>query len=89
MPEVDWEVELAVVIGRHPDGAPCKDVAREDARAHVAGYTVAKEGGRPVIVQISGDVKYGFNDKIQLAMSVWLSVPDSLRDEYVGVVVEP
>ena len=57
--------------------------------AERAGYTVAKEGGRPVIVQISGDVKYGFNDKIQLAMSVWLSVPDSLRDEYVGVVVEP
>jgi 2-keto-4-pentenoate hydratase/2-oxohepta-3-ene-1,7-dioic acid hydratase in catechol pathway len=35
---VDWEVELAVVIGR-----PMRDVAVEDALDHVFGYTVAND----------------------------------------------
>lgn len=57
-------------------------------RAEAAGYRVVKEGGRPVVMQISGDVKYGFNDKVELALSVWLSVPNALREEYVGVVID-
>lgn len=36
--EVDYEVELAVVIGR-----ACKDVSREDALDYVLGYTVAND----------------------------------------------
>ena len=36
--EVDWEVELAVVIGRAG-----RDIAREDALAHIFGYTVAND----------------------------------------------
>ena len=32
--------------------------------------------------------RYGFNSKKQLAMSVWLSVPNYLREEYVAVVIE-
>jgi 2,4-didehydro-3-deoxy-L-rhamnonate hydrolase len=36
--QVDWEVELAAVIGRHADR-----VAAEEALAHVAGYTVAND----------------------------------------------
>ena len=39
MSMLDWEVELAVVIGRET-----KDVAPEDALSHVAGYTVANDG---------------------------------------------
>jgi 2-keto-4-pentenoate hydratase/2-oxohepta-3-ene-1,7-dioic acid hydratase in catechol pathway len=35
---VDWEVELAVVIGRE-----LRDVAVDDALSHVAGYTVAND----------------------------------------------
>jgi 5-carboxymethyl-2-hydroxymuconate isomerase len=35
---VDWEAELAVVIGR-----TMRNVAREDALAHVFGYTVAND----------------------------------------------
>lgn len=35
---VDYEVELAVVIGR-----PGRDIARADAMAHVAGYTVVND----------------------------------------------
>lgn len=34
----DWELELAVVIGRH-----ARRVARQDALAHVAGYTIAND----------------------------------------------
>lgn len=36
--EVDYEVELAVVIGR-----ACKDVSREDALDYVLGYTAAND----------------------------------------------
>jgi 2-keto-4-pentenoate hydratase/2-oxohepta-3-ene-1,7-dioic acid hydratase in catechol pathway len=36
--QVDWELELAVVIGR-----PARRVSREDAMAHVAGYTIAND----------------------------------------------
>jgi 2-keto-4-pentenoate hydratase/2-oxohepta-3-ene-1,7-dioic acid hydratase in catechol pathway len=35
---VDWEVELAAVVGR-----PMRNVATEDALAHVFGYTVAND----------------------------------------------
>lgn len=35
---VDWEAELAVVIGRK-----AKDVKRSDARAYIAGYTIAND----------------------------------------------
>ena len=38
VPEVDWEVELAVVIGK-----PCKDVAPEDAEDYILGYTCAND----------------------------------------------
>ena len=47
-----------------------------------------KRNGRPVLVQLSGDVKYGFNDRKELAMTVWLSVPDPLREEYVAVIID-
>jgi len=36
--EVDWEVELAAVIGR-----PAKNVSKEKALSHVAGYTAAND----------------------------------------------
>jgi 2-keto-4-pentenoate hydratase/2-oxohepta-3-ene-1,7-dioic acid hydratase in catechol pathway len=36
--EHDWELELAVVVGR-----AARDVAREDALAHVAGYTICND----------------------------------------------
>ena len=49
---------------------------------------VVKRGGRPVVMQLSYDVKYGFNDRRQLAMSVWLSVPDSMRNEFVAVAID-
>ncbi len=36
--KLDWEVELAVIIGRR-----CKDVAEKDAYRYIAGYTVAND----------------------------------------------
>jgi len=41
--EVDYECELAVVIGRGPDGQLCKNVARQDALKYVKGYTCAND----------------------------------------------
>ena len=37
---------------------------------------------------MSGDIKYGFNERQQLSMCVWLAVPDAFREDYVAVVVE-
>lgn len=36
--KVDWEVELAVIIGRK-----CKDVSEKDAYRYIGGYTVAND----------------------------------------------
>eukprot|EP00440_Ansanella_granifera_P038832 gb/GFBE01042135.1/.p1 GENE.gb/GFBE01042135.1/~~gb/GFBE01042135.1/.p1 ORF type:complete len:291 (+),score=66.06 gb/GFBE01042135.1/:1-873(+) len=36
--QVDWEVELTVVIGKR-----CRDVSEDDALSYVAGYTVAND----------------------------------------------
>src|SRR5260370_24479567 len=52
--QVDWEVELAAVIGR-----PAKNVSQEKARDYVAGYTAANDlsardrGPRPNISDTS------------------------------------
>ena len=53
---VDWECELAVVIGR-----PASDVEAEDAGAHIFGYTMMNDvgdregrGGRPLRLRLAG-----------------------------------
>ncbi len=52
--ELDWEIELAAVIGR-----PAKDVTKEKALSYVAGYTIANDlsardrGRRPGIEETS------------------------------------
>jgi len=58
------------------------------AAVEADGGKVVKSDGKPVVLQISGDLKYGFNDRKELAMCVWLSVPNSLRDERVAVIVD-
>ncbi len=42
-PEVDYESELAVVIGRGPGGSPCKDATEADALDYVFGYTCGND----------------------------------------------
>jgi len=41
--EVDYECELAVVIGRGPGGKSCKNVARDEALSYVLGDTAAND----------------------------------------------
>jgi 2-keto-4-pentenoate hydratase/2-oxohepta-3-ene-1,7-dioic acid hydratase in catechol pathway len=41
--EVDYECELAVVIGRGPGGRLCKNVRRAEALQYVLGYTCAND----------------------------------------------
>jgi len=41
--EVDYECELAVVIGHGPNGAVCKNVSRDHALAYVLGYTCGND----------------------------------------------
>jgi 2,4-didehydro-3-deoxy-L-rhamnonate hydrolase len=36
--QVDWEVELAVIIGK-----PCRRISRSDAMAHIAGFTIMND----------------------------------------------
>ncbi|HEX8551929.1 MAG TPA: fumarylacetoacetate hydrolase family protein [Abditibacteriaceae bacterium] len=40
---VDYEGELAVVIGRGPRGEACKNVSRAEALNYVLGYTIAND----------------------------------------------
>lgn len=42
-PEVDYEAELAVVVGVEPSGEPCKDVSAADALDYVFGYTCGND----------------------------------------------
>lgn len=41
--QVDFEGELAVVIGEHAQGLPCRDVPRERAGEWVLGYAAAND----------------------------------------------
>jgi hypothetical protein len=81
---------LAVArLGRIPSNELVLSTAVELMnRCERDGRKVIKRNGRPVLVQLSGDVKYGFNDRKELAMTVWLSVPDPLREEYVAVIID-
>jgi 2-keto-4-pentenoate hydratase/2-oxohepta-3-ene-1,7-dioic acid hydratase in catechol pathway len=42
-PQVDWEAELAVIIGPGPDGRACRDVAESEALSFVLGYTCGND----------------------------------------------
>ncbi len=41
--QTDFEAELAVVIGEHADGRPCKDVSRGEAMDWVLGFSCAND----------------------------------------------
>lgn len=41
--QTDFEAELAVIIGEHPSGRPCKDVARDEAMGWVFGFACAND----------------------------------------------
>ncbi|MEX0876026.1 MAG: fumarylacetoacetate hydrolase family protein [Phycisphaerales bacterium] len=41
--QTDFEAELAVIIGDHPDGKPCRDVSRGEAMEWVLGFSCAND----------------------------------------------
>ena len=42
-PQVDWEAELAVIIGRGPDGRVCRDVPEGEALKFVLAYACGND----------------------------------------------
>jgi 2-keto-4-pentenoate hydratase/2-oxohepta-3-ene-1,7-dioic acid hydratase in catechol pathway len=42
-PQVDFEAELGVIVGRHPSGRFVRDVSRDEALACVLGYVAAND----------------------------------------------
>ena len=41
--QTDFEAELAVIIGEHAEGLPCKDISRDEAMGWVLGFTCAND----------------------------------------------
>jgi hypothetical protein len=63
--------------------------AREIAAAATAdGLRVVRQEGQPVFMQMNYDAKIGFNSRAQVAMAVWLSVPDLVQENQVGVLLD-
>ena len=79
--QLDWEIELGVVIGR-----PGKHIRVEDAYDHVAGYVVlneysARDLGRPEVIQPFGmDELSSKSFDSGLPMGPWLTPRDAIPD---------
>jgi 2-keto-4-pentenoate hydratase/2-oxohepta-3-ene-1,7-dioic acid hydratase in catechol pathway len=72
--QLDWEVELAVVIGR--DG---RDIAEADGMRHVFGYTCANDVSvRDVQRRHGGQWFKGKNFDTHLPMGPWIMTADEL-----------
>ncbi|MDP9252888.1 MAG: fumarylacetoacetate hydrolase family protein [Chloroflexota bacterium] len=72
--QLDWEVELAVVIGR-----PGRDIEEGDAMAHVFGYTCANDVSvRDVQRRHGGQWFKGKNFDTHLPMGPWIVTADEL-----------
>jgi 2,4-didehydro-3-deoxy-L-rhamnonate hydrolase len=73
---LDWEVELAVVIGR--DG---RDISEADAPGHVLGYTVANDvSARNVQRGHGGQWFRGKSLDATCPVGPWIVTPDELGD---------
>jgi len=72
----DWEVELAVVIGK-----AAKYVSKEDALRHVAGYTIANDvSERSFQIERGGQWTKGKSCDSFGPLGPWLVTPDELGD---------
>jgi 2-keto-4-pentenoate hydratase/2-oxohepta-3-ene-1,7-dioic acid hydratase in catechol pathway len=78
----DWEGELAVVIGR-----PARHVRREDALAHVAGYTILQDGSVRDYQEHTTQFSAGKNFHHSGAMGPWLVTADEIPDP-AGLILE-
>ena len=73
--ELDWEAELAVVIGRGG-----RDIAREDALSHVAGYCCANDLSARALQRQGGQWTRGKAIDGFLPMGPWLVTRDEVAD---------
>jgi len=74
--ELDWEVELAVVIGR-----PARHVSREDARSFIAGYMVANDVSvRDWLQKRSPTFTLGKSFDTHGPIGPWLTTDDEIAD---------
>ena len=72
--QLDWEVELAVIIGR-----PGRDIGEGDAMRHVFGYTCANDVSvRDVQRRHGGQWFKGKNFDTHLPMGPWIVTADEL-----------
>ncbi|WP_294221146.1 fumarylacetoacetate hydrolase family protein [uncultured Shimia sp.] len=72
----DWEVELAVVIGK-----AAKYVSKDDALSHVAGYTIANDvSERSYQIERGGQWTKGKSCDSFGPLGPWLVTPDELGD---------
>ncbi len=74
--QTDWEVELAVVIGK-----PAKYVSRENALDHVAGYCIANDvSERHFQIKLSGQWTKGKSCDTYGPLGPWLVTRDEVAD---------
>ena len=73
--EVDWEVELAVVIGK-----PARDVAVEDALDYIAGYVIVNDLSARDIQMSEGQWSRAKSFDTFKPMGPWITTADELGD---------
>ncbi|MBV1892972.1 MAG: fumarylacetoacetate hydrolase family protein [Ilumatobacteraceae bacterium] len=71
--DVDWEVELAIVIGK-----PGKRIRRQDALQHVAGYTIVNDVSARDIQFSDGQWTRGKSLDTFKPMGPWITTVDEL-----------
>jgi 2-keto-4-pentenoate hydratase/2-oxohepta-3-ene-1,7-dioic acid hydratase in catechol pathway len=80
--EVDWEVELGVVIGR-----PGKDLSEEEAMGHVFGYTVVNDvSARDIQKRHGGQWHKGKSLDGYCPMGPWIATADEIDPGDLRVV---
>jgi 2-keto-4-pentenoate hydratase/2-oxohepta-3-ene-1,7-dioic acid hydratase in catechol pathway len=72
---VDWEAELAIVIGRGGSR-----ISREDALEHVAGYTIVNDVSAREMQFSDGQFTRAKSLDTFKPMGPWIATPDALRD---------
>ncbi|MBX3576135.1 MAG: fumarylacetoacetate hydrolase family protein [Rhizobiaceae bacterium] len=74
--KTDWEVELAIVIGR-----TCMRVSETDAPSHVAGYTICHDvSEREYQMELGGQFVKGKSCPTFGPLGPWLVTPDEIGD---------
>lgn len=81
--EIDYEVELAIVVGTAADGGPCRNVRAAEAMNFVAGFTVANDVSARRWQGKKGGGQWcrakSFDTFTPVGPALWLT-PDSNRD---------